>query len=183
MSWLRRGAAAENASPGARHAESPALPDDVRRALGLLPGERVLAHALDEVSGTRLVVGTARLYAASAQVSARPWHLVDGGSWDHDSFTLTVTWVDGAKPQQWVLRASTAFLAALRERVQASVVLTESVDLGAGRSARVVIRKDLADGSLCDQSILARGVRMVDPGVADLVGATRARLREQVGLD
>lgn len=161
-----------------------ALPAAVLASVELLPGERVLAHAVAEGETTSLVVGTARLYAVppAGDALARPWHLVDGGSWDHDNFTLTVTWVDGHRPRQWVLRESTAFLAAFRERVQASVVLAESVDLGNGRSARVVIRKDLADGTLSDQAILGRGVRLADPGVAEAVGDVRSRLREQVGL-
>lgn len=161
-----------------------ALPPAVLAAVDLLPGERVLAHAVADGEATTLVVGTARLYAvpSSGDSLARPWHLVDGGSWDPDNLTLTVTFVDGARPRQWLLTESTAFLAAFRERVQASVVLSESVDLGGRRSARVVIRKDLADGTLHDQAILGRGVRMADPGVAQAVGDARARLREQVGL-
>lgn len=131
----------------------------------------------------RATTGTPAPGAAASDpgVLARPWHLVDGGTWSHDDFTLTVTWVDGARPQQWVFRESTALLAAFRERVQASVVLAEVVPLGA-RQARVVIRKDLSDGTLHDQTILPRGARLSDPGVAEAVADARARLREQVGL-
>lgn len=165
---------------GARTDEMPAA---VRSVIALLPRERILATAQDE-DGTWAAVGTARLYAVSTagDVLTRPWHLVDSGSWDHDNYTLTVTWVDGARPQQWVFRDSTALLAAFRERVQASVVLSEIVPVGA-RQARVVIRKNLADGTLHDQTILGRGLRMSDPEVAQRVGDARARLREQVGLD
>ncbi|MFZ1486443.1 MAG: hypothetical protein WAS95_10355, partial [Nostocoides sp.] len=111
-----------------------------------------------------------------------PWHLVDAGSWDRDSFTLTVTWVDGAAANRWVFRGSLQVLAAVRERVQASVVLVEQLSFGPNRSARVVIRKNLADGSLHDQTVLGRGVRLADPDVAHVVADTRARLREQAGL-
>lgn len=168
------------------------LPATVRSSLGLLPNERVVAAARDD-TGVWVVVGTARLYAvpstgdgspATGLVAARPWHLVDNGKWDHDNFTLTVTWVDGARPQQWLFRDSGGqVLTAFRERVQASVVISEAVDLGSkARKARVVIRKDLADGSLHDQTILGRGVQLSDSGVAEAVAATRAQLREQVGL-
>ncbi len=166
-----------------RRSNPDALPAEVRARVDLLPRERILASAHDR-AGTWVLIGTARLYAVPpvGDVLARPWHLVDGGSWNHDEFTLTVTWVDGARPQQWVFTDSGALLAAFRERVQASVVLAEVIPLGS-RQARVVIRKNLADGTLHDQTILGRGVRMIDPGVAEAVTATRARLREQVGLD
>ncbi|GAA1799756.1 hypothetical protein [Nostocoides veronense] len=171
MAWLRR------------KSSDPELPQAIRDTLVLERGERVLASAPAE-DGTWVLVTTTRLYAAApaGEPLARPWHLVDGGKWDHDAFTLTVTWVDGAKPQQWVFRESMQVLAAFRERVQASVVLTEQVPLGTGRSARVVIRKNLADGSMHDQTLLGKGVRLADPGVAQAVADARARLREQVGL-
>lgn len=170
-----------------RKSADPALPKQVRARLDLARGERILAAAAD-AAGTWVVVGTARLYAvppatdAAAQVQVWPWHLVDAGAWDHDTFTLTVTWVDGQSPQQWVFRDTMAVLVAFRERVQASVVLTETVGFGVNRSARVVIRKNLQDGALFDQTLLGRGVRLDDPGVRDGVGDARSRLLEQVGL-
>ena len=163
---------------------TPRLPADLAAGLGLLPKERVIAATRDD-TGTWVVVGTARLYAVppTGEVLARPWHLVDNGKWDHDNYTLTVTFVDGARPQQWVFREAAQVLPAFRERVQASVVISEAVDLGSkSRKARVVIRKNLADGSLHDQTILGQGVRLSDPGVSEAVNATRAHLREQVGL-
>ena len=166
-----------------REPAEPTVPRDVRGRLDFVRGERLLASSLDE-SGTWVVVTTAALYAVPphGEVLARPWHLVDSGSWDHDEFTLTVTWVDGARPQQFVFRESMQVLVAFRERVQASVVLSETLAFGPNRSARVVIRKDLADGSLHDQTLLGRGVRLENPGVRDALDIARGRLREQVGL-
>ena len=54
----------------------------------------------------------------------------------------------------------------LRERVQASVVISEAIDLGNRRTARVVVRKDLATGELLSQALLGPGVRSTDPGVS-----------------
>ena len=121
---------------------TPRLPADLAAGLGLLPKERVIAATRDD-TGTWVVVGTARLYAVppTGEVLTRPWHLVDNGKWDHDNFTLTVSWVDGARPQQWLFREPAQVLPAFRERVQASVVISEAVDLGSkSRKARVVIR-------------------------------------------
>jgi hypothetical protein len=70
----------------------------------------------------------------------------------------------------------------LRERVQASVVLAEAVDLGGRRTAKVVVRTDLATDRLLSQAVLPPGVRSTDPGVSEQVREGLARVREQVGL-
>lgn len=170
--------------PLLRRDRTESLPADVRLRAGLGRRDRVLAAARDD-AGTWVIVGTGRLYAVPTvgEVLSRPWHLVDAGNWDQDNFTLTVTWVDGARPNQWVFTESMQVLAAFRERVQASVVIAEAVPVRGRRTARVVIRKDLEDGSIHDQTLLGPGVRLSDPGVDEAISAARARLREQVGLD
>lgn len=165
---------------------APSLPTDLRELVGDDP---VRAWAVAR-SGTVVVVGERQLYAVSRrevppQVTlARPWHLVDAGSWDRDSARLTVTWVDREPPGSWELeREETRVQQALWERVQATVVLADTVDLGAGRSAKVVVRRDLASGRLLGQAVLGPGVRSSEPGVRDAVTAALAHLKEQVGLD
>jgi hypothetical protein len=160
------------------------MPDGIRAALGLPRGERVLDWTTD-TQGTVLVATATHLYAVSGAdvVLRRPWHLVDAGRWNSDTSTLTVTWVDGERRSRWSLDGATVFLQALRERVQASVVLSEAVELGEGRGARVVLRRDLASGGLLGQTILGRGVRAEDPGVRETTEAALAYLKEQVGLD
>ena len=172
--------------------------------LDLRPGERVLEWTTD-VHGALLVVSTTHLYAVSAPASVpppalppapsagtepdrtvllrRPWHLVDAGRWNAETSSLSVTWVDGERRGRWALDDGGGFLQALRERVQASVVLGESVDIGPGRTARVVVRRDLADGHLLGQTILGRGVSREDPAVLMATEAALDGLREQVGLD
>lgn len=150
--------------------------------------ERLLAYAVDEVSGRSVVCGVHHLYVVSPGpghdvLVDRPWRMVDTGSWDPRTRMLRVTWVDGAAPEQWCLADDTKVPQVLRERVQATVVLVEVVELGEERSARVVVRKDLADGALSTQTVLGPGVRASDPGVLDATREAVARLREQAGLD
>jgi hypothetical protein len=131
------------------------------------------------------VASNHRLYAVSPAgevVLDRPWHLVDAGSWSHDAYLLTVTWVDRQRPAQWVFKEATLLPETLRERVQASVVLAHHVDLGERRRARAVIRQDLATGELVEQVVLGRNVRAADPGVEEQTQAALAYLKEQVGL-
>ena len=100
---------------------------------------------------------------------------------DEGSFG-TVSFVDGGRPGQWVLGDSSLLPETVRERVQASVVLAQLVDLGDRRRARAVIRQDLAGGGLLEQVVLGRGVRPDDPEVAAATDRALADLREQVGL-
>jgi hypothetical protein len=162
------------------------LPARVRAAVELGSGERVLTWAREESSGTTVVATNHALYAvdaAAARTLARPWHEVDGGTWSAELTQLTVTWVDGSRPSQWLLGATSLLPETLRERVQASVVLAQRIELGPRRSAKVVIRQDLATGDLVEQVVLGRGVRADDPELTTRTGAALAYLREQVGLD
>lgn len=164
----------------------PDLPAAVTAALELGRGERVLAHATDETSGSAVVATTWALAAVQPDgvvVLRRPWHLVDAGVWQHEGFTLTVTFVDGTRPVQWALGEQRTLLPeVLRERVQASVVLAQRLSVGERRTARVAIRKDLQTGSLLSQTLLGRGVRAADPLVQEQVSLALAELRDQVGL-
>jgi hypothetical protein len=107
---------------------------------------------------------------------------VDSGTWTGADISLTVTWVDRHQPTRLVLPDPGLLPETLRERVQASVVLAETLDLGGRRSARVVVRRVLATDELVSQAVLGPGVRIDDPGVREEVLAGLARVREQVGL-
>lgn len=167
----------------------PAVPSAVGSALAdqLTEGERLLAWARDDATGEVVVAGRHRLYAVAgeggnAQVTlARPWHLVDAGIWGEDD-RLTVSWVDKEPVRRWHISDPQRLGQTLWERVQASVVLSETLDLGQRHSARVVVRRDQGTGGLLTQSILGPGVDPQDPQVRAAVAATLEALREQVGL-
>lgn len=167
----------------------PAVPADVAAAIAPEPHEKLLAWAVEEPGGVTVVVGRHRLYAVAPGPDgphltlSRPWHLVDAGLWSGEDGSLRVSWVDREPPARFVLREPGMLPEALRERVQASVVLVEALDLGRRRTARVVVRKDLATGALFSQAVLGPGVRSTDPGVAEQVRDGLDRVREQVGLD
>ncbi len=165
------------------------VPRGVSEAIHPAPGERLLAWADETATSTTVVAGRHRLYAvrrapAGASVTlSRPWHLVDSGTWSGEDALLTVTWVDGEPVTRFALTQPGALPETLRERVQASVVIAETIDLAGRGTARVVVRKVLGTGELVSQAVLGRGVRSGDPGVAEEVRAGLARVREQVGLD
>ena len=168
---------------------SPRLPAAVRAAIGLTSGERVLSWApvLDAgaPTGAAVVATNHTLHAVDAtgqRELARPWHEVDSGSWSAELTQLTVTWVDGSRPSQWVLGDTTLLPETVRERVQSSVVLSQHIELGPRRTVRAVIRQDLGGGGLVEQVVLGRGVRADDPEVAAVAREALDYLREQVGL-
>lgn len=166
----------------------PALPADVATAIAPEEHEKLLAWAVEDGGGVVVVAGRHRLYAVSSGpegpqlVLSRPWHLVDAGLWSGEDGSLGVTWVDGERPIRFVLTEPGLLPETVRERVQASVIISETLDLGTRRTARVVVREELATGALVSQALLGPGVRSGDPGVAEQVREALARLREQVGL-
>ncbi len=174
------------------------LPDGARALVGT---DRVLAWSREEATGRILVVGEQALYAVPAPAAGAPsagdaegaaapvedgwvraWHLVDAGSWDRETSSLRVSWVDGHSPQSWRLPLDSLVPELFRARVQATVVLAEQVDLGPARRAKVVVRKDLRDQSLFTQVVLARGSEAADPDLRQAITVALARLKEQVGL-
>lgn len=163
----------------------PGLPDAVRSAVPLRAGDRIIAWAHDTQSDQHVVASTHQLSAigpGDTLLWQRPWHEVDSGTWDGDSGLLTITWVDGRRPAQWLLRDPSRIQEALRERVQASVVLADEFRVMDGRRrVRVVIRHDLATDELIEQILLGKGVDLKDPDIMREATARLARLRSEVG--
>jgi hypothetical protein len=113
----------------------------------------------------------------------RPWLFVDAGAWEPETATLTVTWTDRGRAGQWSFRDQpTRLPETLRERVQASVVISTRLDLGDRRTGRVAIRQDFETRELIPQTLLGRYTRADDPEVQAHVRAALAHLRDQVGL-
>lgn len=184
-----------------RNAPRAELPAAVAKALDLARGERVLAFAVDDNTGAHVVATTYALAVVTSaagtsaagtsaagasgfeRIVRRRWLSVDAGAWEPDPPTLTVTWADGRRAGQWSFRDQPTLLPeTVRERVQASVVLSTRLTLGDRRTGRVAIRQDFATGELIPQTILGRYARADDPEVQAHVQAALAHLRDQVGL-
>ncbi|KNX37421.1 hypothetical protein [Luteipulveratus halotolerans] len=171
--------------PGVRR--TPRLSDEATAALDLARGERVIAFAVDDNTGASVVATTWHLAAVSSAhtlLLRRPWHEVGAGQWSADTWTLSVTWTDRTQATQWTFaQQDLRLMQAFRERVEATVVVTEPLGLtGARRSGRVVLRKDLATQELFVQTVLGRGTPADDPDVQAAAQRVGARLKEQVGL-
>jgi len=173
-------------TPFKRAPSRTALPPAVKLALGLAKGERVLAFGVDDNTGQYVVATTfafAVVTPAGQPVARRRWLFVDAGSWEPETATLTVTWADAGRGGQWSFRDQQTLLPeALRERVQASVVIATRLALGDRRLGRVAIRQDFETRELIPQTILGRNTSADDPEVRAHVAAALAHLRDQVGL-
>ncbi len=169
VSWFRR----------------PSLPDPVRRSLDVPANDRVLASA-ELVDGSWAVATRSSLVtsdAAGGSVASRPWCDVDRASYSPETTTITVSWVDGAPSLALPLADArrTSLAQTLRERVQSSVVLAETVTFAAGLTARVAVRRD-GDGELFSQVVADAGVDLDDPEVVARVDAAEGRVRSASGL-
>jgi hypothetical protein len=161
------------------------LPDEVRRAVPLGSGDRVIAWAADAQTGGHIVASTHHLAFVTADGTLawqRPWHEAESGTWQGDSQLLTVQWVDQRRPAQWLIREPSTLQQALRERIQASVVLMDEFHTESRRTVRVVIRQDFATGALLEQVIPGKGADLNDPDVAAEAARRLGRLRAEVGL-
>ena len=161
------------------------LPDEVRRAVPLRSGDRLIAWAKDEQTGGHVVASTQQLAFVGPDASLvwqRPWHEAESGTWQSDSSLLTVIWVDHRRPAQWLIREPSMLQQALRERIQASVVLSDEFRTENRRTVRVVIRQDFATGELLEQVIPGKGADPNDPAVAAEAARRLERLRSEVGL-
>lgn len=162
------------------------LPDDARRALDLPRGERLLAAAPLAGGGwaTATTAELAVVHEGPARVTLRrPWCDVDRAAFDPERSVLTVEWVDAEPDLRLALTdpERTAFPQVLRERVQWSVVIAETVDLPGGGQAKVAVRRTTAR-DLFSQAIAGPGVDLDDPEVAHVVDAAEERVRSAAGL-
>jgi hypothetical protein len=158
------------------------LPDDVRRALDLPPGDRVLATAA--LSGDRWLAATRRaLYVTDGpDVVRHPWTDVDRASFAPEPAAITVHWVTGAVQELPLAPpVPVTFAQTFRERVQSSVVHVETVTVPGAGPVRVVLRRG-EDGDLFTQVIGSGRVDVSDPAVAVVLDEAEARVRSAAGL-
>ncbi|SDD10882.1 hypothetical protein SAMN05216410_2851 [Sanguibacter gelidistatuariae] len=167
-----------------------AMPAEIRRALPLSPGDSALASALLRDGGWVVATQHTLVFVAApdpeqatlAPPTSWPWCQVDRASWDPESASLTVRWVDTAAPLplHLVHPERTTFARVFRERVQYSVILAETVHLPDGLSARVAVRRD-ASGDLFTQVVPDPGADVRSARSAQLIRSALSRLRSTSG--
>ncbi len=158
------------------------MPAEMAAAFRLAPAERVLAWSSLVGGGAAVAtMGGLRILTPRGKLISQPWVGVDHAVWDQDSAMLVIWWVDSRQTTPLEILDDVGRLPeVIRERVQASVVLTSSVVLPGGRIARVALRRD-ASGGLTAQSLLPPGVREDAEDVAPLLRRATAELWAEAG--
>lgn len=111
-----------------------------------------------------------------------PWHLVDRASWDPETSQLVISFVQDTNPLVITItdKAPKKLLTHFRERVDHSVVVSESVPLTMTQTARVAVRRD-DHGQLIIQTVYDPGVNPNAAAVTRKVGPVIERLRDMSG--
>jgi hypothetical protein len=159
------------------------MPAEAASALGLGGSDRVLAWSLLAGGGAAAAtVEGLRIVTPRGKLIARDWVDVDHAAWDQDSAMLAVWWVGSRQTTPLEIVDDEGRLPeVVRERVQASVVLSSDVPLPGGVSGKVALRR-APDGSLVTQKLLPPGVRGDAAGVAQRLERAAAELRSEAGL-
>jgi hypothetical protein len=167
-----------------RRARPPAAVLEVVSAA--TPRERVLGWATT-ADGEWLVATDRALWVPRRAMRHRiGWEQVDVARWDRDTSQLSVRQAApvGGTPQRWLLRVDDPgdLLVVVRERVNATVVLSHAVDVGVGDGVRIVARRPPGSSSLSWTVSVGRGVDVADPQVRAVIDGELARLRAELGV-
>ncbi|MBI9114329.1 hypothetical protein [Sanguibacter suaedae] len=157
------------------------LPADVRRSLDLRTDDPVVSQALLDDGSWAVATRHHLVLATTGDIRRRPWCDVDRGRWDPESDTVEVDWVDRSPTTALHVAdpRRTTFVRVFRERVQWSVVLSETVRLPDG-AARVAVRR-APEGDLFVQVVADPGTDPTSTTAAPLIRAAVSRLSSASG--
>jgi len=157
------------------------VPADVKQALVLKPGERVLSVCHSE--DTAYLVATDRalhLVDPPEQVRWR-WDEIDRATWQPPLLELQLQ-VEGGFSQRVVpVDAQGELPAVVRDRVTNSIIVNSRVVVPGGQ-VRVVARRNSDTGILEWRIVPGPGVDPTDPAVRALTDLELTRLRGQLGV-
>lgn len=164
-----------------------ALPPAARDRVRLGRGERALA-TVELADGAVAVATTHRLVVVGPAgqeeptVTADRWVDIAAASLAPEDGVLEVDLVAGSRRVLVLGRdRGRSFATAVRERIQHSVLLTRTVELGGRRVVRVTARRT-PDGEALVQVVPGPGVQVSGPEVSARVAEAERAVREQAGL-
>jgi hypothetical protein len=161
---------------GARMFGSRRLPPEVRTALALRPGERVLSRARTADDGYAVATTEALHLPGGVRL---PWHRVDKATWDEEGVSVTMT--DraahrAALPDPGLLPET------VRERVTASIMASRHVRLDPRGGVRLVARRVPGTDEPRWDFVFDAGLDPADPGLRALAEQALEEMRRSLGI-
>jgi hypothetical protein len=163
------------------------LPGTAIAMLGIRPGEKVLAWGAgpgDDVTQAHFAAATDRALYLQATGERLPWDTISKATWDEPMLDLVVV-DDAGRPSRLVrvrVDDSRDLPAAVHDRVTASVVVSERVDLSNGAGALLVARRGSDDDDVRWTVVFDPGLDPSDPTLREEASAALAQLRDSLGI-
>lgn len=160
------------------------LPGTVIGMLGIGPGERIVAWGSStDPTQTTFAAATDRALYLQAIGERLPWDTISKASWDEPVLELALVDADG-RPRQVRVRLDDPrdLPAAVHDRVTASVIVSERVDLGDGAGALMVARRGSDDDAVRWTVVFDSGLDPSDPDLRAAADEALARLRDALGI-
>ena len=160
------------------------LPGAVVSMLGIPRSERVVAWGSDsDETQTAYVAATDRALYLSARGERIPWDRISKASWDEPVLEIVVV-DDAGRPERVLVRMDDEgeVPAAVHDRVTASVVVSEWVDLAGGKGARLVARRASDDDAVRWSVVFDSGLDPSDPSLRQAAHEALSRLRDSLGI-
>lgn len=152
------------------------LPREVRTALPVEPGERVISHA-PAAGGGHVVATTVALHLPGG--TRLPWHLVDRASWDEAGAEVTMT--DGSVHMVRLPEPGT-LPEVIRERVTATILASRHVPLDSRGGVRLVARRIPGHDTARWDFVFDPDLDPTDPGLRMLAELALEDVRQSLGI-
>jgi hypothetical protein len=161
------------------------LPKRVLDELRVRPGERVIGWGSRTSAAGDVLIAVATdaaLYLQAPQ-DRIPWDRIAKAVWQEPELAVTAVDESGRMVPTIVIRLDEPrdLPAAVHDRVTASVVVSERVDLGDERKAMMVARRS-ADGQIRWTVVFDAGMDPRDPELRAAADEALARLRSALGI-
>lgn len=161
------------------------LPGAVIAMLGIGPGERVVAWGSSpgaDATQTMFAAATDKALYLQATGDRLPWDRISKATWNDPLLELVVVGEAGlSRVLRLTVEDSRDLPAAVHDRVTASVLVSERVDLGDGAGALMVARR-ADDDQVRWTVVFDSGLDPSDPALREAADAALARLRESLGI-
>jgi hypothetical protein len=169
---------------------APKAPGDLNRRLDIPAGERILAWGSGPVRGgdgsvsTGYLAATNRALYVEAIGQRLAWDMVSRASWEQPVLEVDLLDTAGQPAERLRLEVSTSgdLPAAVHDRVRASVMVSEIVEVRDGVRARMVARRASDDAAVRWSVVFETGVDATDPGLQEEARQALDALRSTLGI-